>query len=68
MTWFGAPVTIGQPVVTSAVEAGGGNPTQEFYGADRIYAEGVVVKDSAVQVRIHTESTSAVDVCVHFAG
>ncbi|ONI89313.1 hypothetical protein ALI144C_05045 [Actinosynnema sp. ALI-1.44] len=68
VSWYGAPVSVGQPVVASAVEAGGGNPTQEFFGAYRIYAEGTAVKDGAVQVRIHTGSTAPTDICVHYVG
>ncbi|KZB83171.1 hypothetical protein [Amycolatopsis regifaucium] len=68
VTWYGAPVSVGQPVVASAVEAGGGNPTQEFFGAYRIYAEGTAVKDNAVQVKIHTGAAAPTDICVHYVG
>lgn len=68
LPWYGAPVTAGQPVTTSAAEAAGARPSAEFIGDAHIYTETVAVVNSAVLVRVHTGWGAPLDLCLHYVG
>ncbi|MEU5433609.1 hypothetical protein AB0G73_09550 [Streptomyces sp. NPDC020719] len=68
ITWYGAPVSAGQPVTASASEAGAGLPSQEFVGDAHVYSESVTVVNSAILVRVHTGWGAPLGICLHFTG
>ncbi|GGU33132.1 hypothetical protein [Streptomyces violascens] len=65
LTWYGAPVTPSQPVAVSASE---GQMYAEGAGDAHVYAEGVTVLNSAIQVRVHTGWGAPLSICLHYVG